>query len=145
MSMLRNAPCRYSPPRPPVPQVRLFRPWSSEHLLAALPKSVKRIAVMDRTKEHGSGGERLGRQGARRPTEQAQQGEVLLPWGECRLVSRAAQSARPPCWPAVLCCRPAGEPLLLDVATSLQRKRRHVDVIVGGRYGLASKDFTPAM
>ncbi len=39
------------------PQVRLFRPWSAEHMLAALPKSVKRIAVMDRTKEHGSGGE----------------------------------------------------------------------------------------
>lgn len=41
--------------------------------------------------------------------------------------------------------RPAAEPLLLDVATTLQRKRRHVDCIVGGRYGLASKDFTPAM
>ncbi len=39
----------------------------------------------------------------------------------------------------------AAEPLLLDVATTLQRKRRHVDCIVGGRYGLASKDFTPAM
>jgi pyruvate-ferredoxin/flavodoxin oxidoreductase len=74
-------------------KVRLFRPWSAEHMLAALPKSVKRIAVMDRTKEHGSG----------------------------------------------------AEPLLLDVATTLQRKRRHVDCVVGGRYGLASKDFTPAM
>lgn len=41
--------------------------------------------------------------------------------------------------------RPAAEPLLLDVATTLQRKRRHVDCVVGGRYGLASKDFTPAM
>lgn len=39
----------------------------------------------------------------------------------------------------------AAEPLLLDVATTLQRKRRHVDCVVGGRYGLASKDFTPAM
>jgi pyruvate/2-oxoacid:ferredoxin oxidoreductase alpha subunit len=37
--------------------VRLFRPWSAEHLLAALPATVKRITVMDRTKEHGSGGE----------------------------------------------------------------------------------------
>jgi pyruvate/2-oxoacid:ferredoxin oxidoreductase alpha subunit len=38
-------------------QVHLFRPWSAEHLLAALPPSVKRVAVLDRTKEHGSGGE----------------------------------------------------------------------------------------
>jgi pyruvate-ferredoxin/flavodoxin oxidoreductase len=38
-------------------KVHLFRPWSAEHLLAALPKTVKRIAVLDRTKEHGSGGE----------------------------------------------------------------------------------------
>jgi pyruvate-ferredoxin/flavodoxin oxidoreductase len=37
-------------------KVRLFRPWSAEHLLAALPATVKRITVMDRTKEHGSGG-----------------------------------------------------------------------------------------
>ena len=37
-------------------KVRLFRPWSAEHLLAALPKTAKRITVMDRTKEHGSGG-----------------------------------------------------------------------------------------
>ncbi|GAB4822569.1 hypothetical protein N2152v2_009615 [Parachlorella kessleri] len=73
-------------------KVHLFRPWSAEHLLAALPKTVKRISVLDRTKEHGSG----------------------------------------------------GEPLLVEVAASLQRARRHVDVIVGGRYGLGSKDFTPA-
>ncbi len=32
----------------------------------------------------------------------------------------------------------------MEVAASLQRARRHVDVIVGGRYGLGSKDFTPA-
>lgn len=52
--------CMATPPALPRPitlQVRLFRPWSAEHMLAALPKSVKRIAVMDRTKEHGSGGE----------------------------------------------------------------------------------------
>jgi pyruvate-ferredoxin/flavodoxin oxidoreductase len=73
--------------------VRLFRPWSAEHLLAALPPTVKRITVMDRTKEHGSG----------------------------------------------------GEPLLLDVSSSIQRAKRPIDVLVGGRYGLGSKDFTPAM
>jgi hypothetical protein len=47
----------------------------------------------------------------------------------------------------LLACLPttAGEPLLIDVASSLQRAKRHVDVVVGGRYGLGSKDFTPAM
>lgn len=74
-------------------KVHLFRPWSAEHLLAALPTSAKRICCLDRTKEHGSG----------------------------------------------------GEPLLIEVASSLQRGRRPVDVVVGGRYGLGSKDFTPAM
>ncbi|KIZ02108.1 putative pyruvate-flavodoxinoxidoreductase [Monoraphidium neglectum] len=74
-------------------KVRLFRPWSAEHLLAALPATVKRITVMDRTKEHGSG----------------------------------------------------GEPLLLDVSSTIQRHKRDIQVLVGGRYGLGSKDFTPAM
>ncbi|GAB4821587.1 hypothetical protein N2152v2_008633 [Parachlorella kessleri] len=74
-------------------KVHLFRPWSAEHLLAALPQSVRRVAVLDRTKEHGSG----------------------------------------------------GEPLLQDVAASLMRAKRPMDAIIGGRYGLGSKDFTPAM
>ncbi|EFN55341.1 hypothetical protein CHLNCDRAFT_134349 [Chlorella variabilis] len=74
-------------------KVHLFRPWSPEHLLAALPASAKRVCVLDRTKEHGS----------------------------------------------------QGEPLLLEVASSLQRARRQVECVVGGRYGLGSKDFTPAM
>ena len=69
---------------------RLYRPFSVEHLLKCLPKSVKRIAVLDRTKESGS----------------------------------------------------LGEPLFLDVATALREK----DIkIIGGRYGLSSKEFTPAM
>jgi pyruvate-ferredoxin/flavodoxin oxidoreductase len=73
-------------------KVRLFRPWSSEHFLEALPKSVRRIAVLDRTKEPGS----------------------------------------------------LGEPLYQDVCTVFQEKGE-TPVIVGGRYGLGSKDFTPAM
>ncbi|MDO5628593.1 MAG: pyruvate:ferredoxin (flavodoxin) oxidoreductase, partial [Mobilicoccus sp.] len=40
-------------------QIRLFRPWPAEQVLAALPPSVRRIAVLDRTKEPGSGGEPL--------------------------------------------------------------------------------------
>ena len=40
-------------------EVHLFRPWSTKYLLAVIPKTVKRIAVLDRTKEHGSIGEPL--------------------------------------------------------------------------------------
>jgi len=71
-------------------KVRLYRPFSAKALLAALPDSVKKIAVLDRTKEPGS----------------------------------------------------LGEPLYLDVVTVLSEKE--IDVI-GGRYGLSSKEFTPAM
>lgn len=78
--------------------VRLFRPFSAAHLIAALPDSVQRIAVLDRTKEPGS----------------------------------------------------AGEPLYQDVVTALaeghaQGALAAMPRIVGGRYGLSSKEFTPAM
>jgi pyruvate-ferredoxin/flavodoxin oxidoreductase len=73
-------------------KVRLYRPWSTEHFLKALPESTKRIAVLDRTKEPGS----------------------------------------------------LGEPLYLDIKSVFQGTGRNV-LIVGGRYGLGSKDFTPAM
>ncbi len=79
-------------------QVRLYRPFPTEQLLAAMPASARRIAVLDRTKEPGS----------------------------------------------------AGEPLLLDVIAVLSES--HMDgaggslpTIVGGRYGLSSKEFTPGM
>jgi len=74
-------------------KVRLYRPFSISHFLAALPASVKKIAVLDRTKESGA----------------------------------------------------AGEPLYLDVVNALfEGGRSHVHV-TGGRYGLSSKEFTPAM
>ena len=73
-------------------KVRLFRPFSAKHFLEVLPKTVKRIAVLDRTKENGS----------------------------------------------------YGEPLYLDVCSVFQHTDRDV-AIVGGRYGLGSKDFTPSM
>ncbi len=72
--------------------VRLYRPFPEAQLLAALPASVKRIAVLDRTKEPGA----------------------------------------------------PGEPLYLDVVSTLARSDRHV-AVVGGRYGLSSKEVTPAM
>ena len=73
-------------------KVRLYRPFSGEHLLAALPDSCKRIAVLDRTKEPGS----------------------------------------------------LGEPLYQDVCTAFMESRQ-MPLIVGGRYGLSSKEFTPSM
>ncbi|MGD2082330.1 MAG: pyruvate:ferredoxin (flavodoxin) oxidoreductase [Chromatiales bacterium] len=81
-----------------VVQVRLYRPFSAEHLLAALPDTVHRIAVLDRTKEAGS----------------------------------------------------VGEPLYLDVVAAFSEalaagRRERMPRIIGGRYGLGSKEFTPAM
>ncbi len=80
--------------------VRLYRPFSTEHLLAALPATTKSIAVLDRTKEPGS----------------------------------------------------AGEPLYLDVVTAIvegfangQAPFQNMPRIINGRYGLSSKEFTPAM
>ena len=81
-----------------VVKVRLFRPFSIEHFLAALPASVRSIAVLDRTKEPGS----------------------------------------------------VGEPLLLEITAALVEAvargvRPSVPRVIGGRYGLSSKEFTPAM
>jgi pyruvate-ferredoxin/flavodoxin oxidoreductase len=73
-------------------QVRLFRPFSAAHLLAALPETTRAVAVLDRTKESGA----------------------------------------------------QAEPLCLDVVAALAEAGRRVSVI-GGRYGLSSKEFTPAM
>ncbi len=71
-------------------KVRLYRPFSAKALISAIPESVKKIAVLDRTKEPGC----------------------------------------------------LGEPLFLDVSTALTDR----DIkIVGGRYGLSSKEFTPTM
>jgi pyruvate-ferredoxin/flavodoxin oxidoreductase len=73
-------------------KVRLYRPFSIEHFVAALPADVKAIAVLDRTKEPGA----------------------------------------------------VGEPLYCDVVTALAELGIGKKVI-GGRYGLSSKEFTPAM
>jgi pyruvate-ferredoxin/flavodoxin oxidoreductase len=76
-------------------QVRLYRPLPSADLLAILPKTVEKIAVLDRTKEAGSG----------------------------------------------------GEPLYQDILTCLAENMEPTKMpkICGGRYGLSSKEFTPAM
>jgi pyruvate/2-oxoacid:ferredoxin oxidoreductase alpha subunit/pyruvate/2-oxoacid:ferredoxin oxidoreductase beta subunit/Pyruvate/2-oxoacid:ferredoxin oxidoreductase gamma subunit len=73
-------------------KVRLYRPFYLEDFLKELPLSVKKIAVIDRTKEPGA----------------------------------------------------LGEPLYLDVVTALASERTGIRII-GGRYGLSSKEFTPSM
>src|SRR5512141_147716 len=81
-------------------KVRLFRPFGLGAFMTALPRTVHRIAVLDRTKEPGA----------------------------------------------------LGEPLYQDVVTALREaEQAHIDrfhhqlTVIGGRYGLSSKEFTPAM
>ena len=81
-----------------VAQLRLYRPFPAQALAQALPASVRRVAVLDRTKEPGS----------------------------------------------------LGEPLFLDVLAALSEshadgERELMPSVIGGRYGLSSKEFTPAM
>ncbi len=73
--------------------IRLFRPFSIDHFIDALPETVKKVAVLDRTKEPGS----------------------------------------------------VGEPLYMDVTSALAEQNRNMETIIGGRYGLSSKEFDPAM
>ncbi|WP_111708371.1 pyruvate:ferredoxin (flavodoxin) oxidoreductase [Lutibacter citreus] len=73
--------------------VRLYRPFSVSDFIKEMPKTVKKIAVLDRTKEPGS----------------------------------------------------TGEPLYLDVVTAFVEMGASMPTIVGGRYGLSSKEFTPTM
>ena len=73
-------------------KVRLFRPFCAEKLLAAIPATAKKIAVLDRTKEPGS----------------------------------------------------QGEPLYQDVVMALAKAGRNDVTVIGGRYGLGSKDTHPA-
>ena len=73
-------------------KVRLYRPFRADKLAAAIPATVKKIAVLDRTKEPGS----------------------------------------------------LGEPLYMDVVTALATQGRGDIKVIGGRYGLGSKDTPPA-
>ena len=74
-------------------KVHLVRPWSGDRFAAALPATVRALAVLDRTKEPGA----------------------------------------------------AGEPLYIDVLTALMENGKGSIKVIGGRYGLSSKEFTPAM
>jgi len=79
-------------------KVRLFRPFSTKHLLKVLPSTIKSIAVLDKTKEPGA----------------------------------------------------TGEPLYLDIVQSISEAFQNKEIstfprVIGGRYGLSSKEFTPSM
>lgn len=74
-------------------KVRLYRPFSVKHFIDILPKSVRSIAVLDRTKEAGA----------------------------------------------------IGEPLFLDIVAAIEQEGNKTINIIGGRYGLGSKEFSPAM
>ncbi len=79
-------------------KVRLYRPFSLEHFINALPASVQSIAVLDRTKESGAAGE------------------------------------------------PMYQDVLATMVDALQKgKIKSLPKLIGGRYGLSSKEFTPAM
>ena len=96
-------------------KVRLYRPFDAQSLVAALPKTVQKIAVLDRTKEPGSSGEPLYL-------------EVVTAICECWQASGAASGAG-----GASEAREAGE------------ENAPLPKIVGGRYGLSSKEFNPAM
>jgi pyruvate-ferredoxin/flavodoxin oxidoreductase len=96
-------------------KVRLYRPFSREHFWRALPAACRRIAVLDRTKEPGSPGEPLYQ-------------DVCTALAEA-LIAGGGQVATK--W--------TGSP------ASLGEPGRGLPEVYGGRYGLGSKDFTPAM
>jgi len=99
-------------------KVRLYRPFSVKHFLAALPASVKKIAVLDRTKEAGSVGEPLYLDVVNALFERGMKTE--------RQVSRLVNGERP-------------------ALGAVERTLAAPPIVMGGRYGLSSKDFTPAM
>ncbi|MBE8967388.1 pyruvate:ferredoxin (flavodoxin) oxidoreductase [Nostocales cyanobacterium LEGE 12452] len=98
-----------------VVKVRLYRPFDVQRFVAVLPTSVKAIAVLDRTKEAGSAGEPLYLDVVAAIHEAWEQG------------SRGAE-----------------EQLGLDSPLPL-RPSAPLPKVIGGRYGLSSKEFTPAM
>ncbi len=106
-----------------VVKVRLYRPFDVQRFVAVLPTSVQAIAVLDRTKEAGSAGE---------PLYLDVVAAIHEAWGD---ESRGAgEQGR----------RGAEEQLGLDSPLPL-RPSAPLPKVIGGRYGLSSKEFTPAM
>jgi pyruvate-ferredoxin/flavodoxin oxidoreductase len=106
-------------------KVRMYRPFDIYRFIAAIPKTVKAIAVLDRTKEPGSAGEPLYLDVV----------NAIYELGE----SHWAPAAPPVQLPV------EDKPELNDAPLELEHKTIRVPKVVGGRYGLSSKEFTPAM
>ncbi len=130
-------------------KVRLFRPWDSGAFVAALPKTVKKIAVLDRTKEPGAAGEPLYQDVVTALAECWAAESSPLPSGEGQGV-RVASTGRAPFGDI-----PAGD---LPGISEVWEESPHpsplpkgegtngsMPKVIGGRYGLSSKEFTPAM
>jgi pyruvate-ferredoxin/flavodoxin oxidoreductase len=100
-------------------KVRLFRPFSVKHFIGALPRTVKSIAVLDRTKESGSAGEPLYLDVVNAIFEESSHAMGRRRSNPSRKAGSAEQAVE-----GTIAAPP---------------------VIVGGRYGLSSKEFTPAM
>ncbi|MEH1822315.1 MAG: pyruvate:ferredoxin (flavodoxin) oxidoreductase [Nostoc sp.] len=104
-----------------VVKVRLYRPFDVQKFVAVLPTSVQAIAVLDRTKEAGSAGE---------PLYLDVVAAIHEGWGDKRAGEQGSRGAE--------------EQLGLDSPLPL-RPSAPLPKIIGGRYGLSSKEFTPAM
>lgn len=102
--------------------VRLYRPFSEKHLLDVLPKTAKRIAVLDRTKEPGSPGEPLY-------------------LDICKALYNASRAKGDRLAAAVT---DAGSSKDAKAEAAQLYTGAHMPLIVGGRYGLGSKDVRPS-
>ncbi len=122
-----------------VVKVRLYRPFSAEALINAIPDSVKQISVLDRTKEPGALGEPLyldvvaALKGLYRPfSAEALINAIPDSVKQISVLDRTKE-------PGAL-----GEPLYLDVVAALKGTKFDAVPVFTGRYGLGSKDTTPA-
>jgi pyruvate-ferredoxin/flavodoxin oxidoreductase len=108
-------------------KVRLYRPFAGEAFVASLPRSVRSLAVLDRTKEPGALGEPLYQDVVTALSEAWSEGCEPTPGDNAGEPVRAQAT-------------PAREP-----RTSLALHAPPMPRVIGGRYGLSSKEFTPAM
>ena len=120
-------------------KVRLYRPFDATRFVNALPKSVKAIAVLDRTKEPGSAGEPLYLDVVAAIHEQWHPVETF----QCHVSTPQCHVSTPQCHVSTPQCHVSTPQC--HVSTPQRHVSTPVPKIIGGRYGLSSKEFTPAM
>ncbi len=115
-------------------KVHLYRPFRADKLIAAIPATCKKIAVLDRTKEPGAL-EKVGLVKVRlyRPFR-ADKLIAAIP-ATCKKIAVLDRTKEPGA---------LGEPLYMDVVTALANAGKTDIKVIGGRYGLGSKDTPPA-